>query len=266
MANEGTGVDVDGGHRLGLIDDQVTAGLELHLALQRLADLVLHAIEIEDGSLAGIVFDAAGQLRDELVGELAYLFIGGARIDAHLFDDGTGQIAHGAHHQRQILVNEAAGRLGATALADVVPQLLQEAHIVDQRFLVHPFGHGTQDVATGIELGGMVGDDALETGTFGLVLDLLGHADVIGARHVHQITGGNGNLGGQARALGAHGILDHLHQHFLPFAEQLHDGGRVLAIGLALGGTLHDVVGVQEGGTFQADLEKGRLHAWQHPL
>src|SRR5688500_17916338 len=49
MPDEPPGVDVDGGHRLGLVDDQVPAGLEADTALQRLADFVLDAVQIEDG-------------------------------------------------------------------------------------------------------------------------------------------------------------------------------------------------------------------------
>ena len=52
----GARVHVDGGHRLGLVDDDVAAGLELHLAVERLLDLVLHPIEVEDGPAVGIEF------------------------------------------------------------------------------------------------------------------------------------------------------------------------------------------------------------------
>ena len=47
------GVDVHRGHGFGLIDDEVAAGFQLHLALQRPLDLVLHVVEIEDRRLAG---------------------------------------------------------------------------------------------------------------------------------------------------------------------------------------------------------------------
>jgi hypothetical protein len=49
MPHVGAGVHVDGGHGLGLVDDHVATGLELHLAIQGLLDLILHPIEIEQG-------------------------------------------------------------------------------------------------------------------------------------------------------------------------------------------------------------------------
>ena len=67
LAQERTGVHVHRGHGLGLVDDQVAAGLERHLLLHRAQDLVLDAVQVEDGPLAGVVFDALGQRRHELV-------------------------------------------------------------------------------------------------------------------------------------------------------------------------------------------------------
>src|SRR3546814_10631095 len=47
LAQERAGVDVDRGHRLGLVDDQVAAGLERDFLLQRALDLVLDAVQVE---------------------------------------------------------------------------------------------------------------------------------------------------------------------------------------------------------------------------
>src|SRR5579864_4601638 len=48
VADVSAGVDVDGGHRLGLVDHQVSTGLQGHLAIERLGDLLFDPIEIED--------------------------------------------------------------------------------------------------------------------------------------------------------------------------------------------------------------------------
>jgi hypothetical protein len=47
---------------------------------------------------------------------------------------------------------------------------------------------------------------------------------MIGQRHEHQVAAGQGDVAGQAGALGADGFLGDLHQDFLAFAEDLIDG------------------------------------------
>ena len=81
-------------------------------------------------------------------------------------------------------------------------------------------------------------------------------------------------MGGQPRALGADGILDHLHHPFLPFAHQVGDGQRPLAGGRRRAGFSRAFLGqafgadighVQERGPFQADVHECRFHAGQYP-
>ena len=48
-ADEAAGVDVDRGHRFGLVDDQVAAGLEVHPAGERLRDFLLDVVELKSG-------------------------------------------------------------------------------------------------------------------------------------------------------------------------------------------------------------------------
>ncbi len=81
---------------------------------------------------------------------------------------------------------------------------------------------------------------------------------------IDQIAGGHRELGGQTRALGAHRILDHLHQHRLPLMEHLGDIHRLaLTVAVLIA---DDIRGVQEGGPIQTDIDKGRLHTGQHPI
>src|SRR5690242_15510023 len=47
VADVGPGVDIDSRHRLGLVDHQVAAGFERHLAIERLGDLLLDPAQIE---------------------------------------------------------------------------------------------------------------------------------------------------------------------------------------------------------------------------
>jgi hypothetical protein len=49
LADEAAGIDVDGRQGFHLVDDEVAAGLEPHLAFQRPIDLDLDAVAVEDG-------------------------------------------------------------------------------------------------------------------------------------------------------------------------------------------------------------------------
>ena len=57
-ADEAAGVDVDRRHRLGLVDDQVAAALEIDAPRERLLDLVLDVAGVEQRPVALVVLDA----------------------------------------------------------------------------------------------------------------------------------------------------------------------------------------------------------------
>jgi len=74
---------------------------------------------------------------------------------------------------------------------------------------------------------------------------------------------GDRDLGGQARALGADRILDHLDRQHLAVEQGALDRGGGDA-GPFMAARFPDVGHVQEGGAFQADVDEGRLHPRQH--
>jgi len=53
MTHKSTGVDIDGGHGLSLVNHRVPARLELDMPAQRLLYLILHAVEIKSGRSPG---------------------------------------------------------------------------------------------------------------------------------------------------------------------------------------------------------------------
>ena len=55
MTNKSAGINVDGGHGLGLIDYQITAGFKVYAALQCPLHLVFNIIEIKNGAVAGVI-------------------------------------------------------------------------------------------------------------------------------------------------------------------------------------------------------------------
>ena len=115
MADERAGVDVDGGHRLGLIDDQIAARFQRHLAVERLLDFLLDVVQLEHRPRLAVQFDARQRVRHERGGEFAHLAMRARLVDQHLVDVGPQQIAQHAQVQRQIGVHQVA-RLGAQAL------------------------------------------------------------------------------------------------------------------------------------------------------
>ena len=64
MPNKRAGIDIDGGHRFGLIDDQITAGLQLNFAFQRALDFILYVKEIKNRLAPAVMFQLAGHLGD----------------------------------------------------------------------------------------------------------------------------------------------------------------------------------------------------------
>jgi hypothetical protein len=58
MADERAGVHVDRGHRFGLVDDQIAARLQRHLAVQGLLNLLLDVLHFEQGARIGVQLDA----------------------------------------------------------------------------------------------------------------------------------------------------------------------------------------------------------------
>ena len=52
-ADEAAGIDVDRGHRLGLINDQIATRLQVNTTRQRLLNLVLNAVKVKQRTPAG---------------------------------------------------------------------------------------------------------------------------------------------------------------------------------------------------------------------
>ncbi|MNV14097.1 hypothetical protein D3C71_1047710 [compost metagenome] len=274
LANERTGVHVDGGHRLGLVDDQITAGFERHLLVQRPDDLILHAKHVEDRAVAGVQLQLLVQHRHVLGDKGLELDEGFLGIHLHLVHVLADQITHRTQRQAQVFIDDAARRRFAAAALDHVPDARQIRDVFGQRFGRLALGIGTHDVAIAAMLGRDFGDQRLEPGTFGLVLDARRHADHLRLRQQHQVTRGNADLRGQARALGADRVLDHLHHHVLPVAQQLDNRHRrrqrQRGCGfIDIGGNRrrpHHIVGVQERRALQPHFDERGLHARHHPL
>ena len=87
-------------------------------------------------------------------------------------------------------------------------------------------------------------------------------------RHQHQQAAGDGDIGGQARALVADGVLQDLHQHLLALADAVIDAGHAaLSTGIVEPHELAQALGLahaEEARARQADIDEGGLHAGEH--
>ncbi|MCY1283375.1 hypothetical protein D9M70_322520 [compost metagenome] len=262
VTDERAGVHIDGGHRLGRVDDQIAAGFKQHLALQGLLDLVLDAVKVEDRPLAGVVLQAVGDFRHQLVDELRDLLEGFARIDTDLLDARVDQVTKGTQGQAEVFVDDRGRRRGLHLRGNLLPEAAQVTDVHQDLVGAGTVRRGTQDEAAGLldAFGGdAVGHHLLEALALGFVLDLQGNAHMAGARHVHQVARRDRQLRGQACALAADGVLGDLHHQALAF---MHQGADALD-GAALAGA--DFRGMDEGGTVQPDVDEGRLHPRQYP-
>src|SRR5690606_3047111 len=198
----------------------------------------------------------------EFMHELFYLLEGLPGIDADLFDARIDQIAQSAQRQRQVLVEYRRGRSGTDLLGDLLPESAQIADVHQDVFFAGGLGRGAQDAAAALLdtlLLDAAGDDVTQAVALGLVLDLQGNAHVRGARHVDQVARRYREVGGEPRTLGADGVLGDLHHQRLALVHQRAD--RLDGCAFALG----DFRCVDERGPLQADIDKRRLHAGQHP-
>src|SRR5574343_556246 len=262
VADKATGVDVDGGHRLGLVDDQVTAELQVDATRQRLVDLGFDAVQLEQRALAAVTLDLGHRRLHVGLGKLHHLAVVLGGIDDHLLGVVAHHVAQHAYRQRQVFVQQALRRQVLRLVTDIGPQLGQVADVGRQLVVGSGFGAGADDVAARRAVRQLLFQPRLQAEAVGLVLDFLRDADVFFLRQVHQETAGQADLRRQPRTLGADRVLDHLHQHGLAFKQHLLDAlrlGRVLAL-------LEYIGDVQEGGALQADFDEGALHARQHAL
>ncbi len=76
MSDKRAGIDIYRRHRFGLVDNQITAGLEFNLTLQRALDLIFHVIKIEDRLMATVMLQLTGHFRDVFCSKLQQRLIG----------------------------------------------------------------------------------------------------------------------------------------------------------------------------------------------
>ena len=264
-ADEAAGVDVDGRQRLGLVDDEVAAALQVDAARERAGDLLLDVEEVEDRA-ARPCSARAGRPSSTRTSRRTRAARRAAACESMrivcVLSLAMSRSTRSAR-LRSWCSSEPAGSR-QRAFADAVPGGAQVGDVLGQLLVAGLLGVGAQDEAAAA-VGRVAGqrDHARAQLLAQLVrADALRDADVVVVRQVDQQPARDAHLRGQARALGADRILDHLHGERLALEHQLLDGrGRALGLGRRMA---VQVGHVQEGRALQADVDEGRLHAGQH--
>ncbi|MNK87655.1 hypothetical protein D3C87_1075950 [compost metagenome] len=96
MADESSGVHVDGGHGFRRIHHQIATGFQRHLAFEGFLDFVFDAIQVENRSFTRVVFQTIGDFRHQFGDELRGFLEGFPGIDANLLDLRAHQVTQGA--------------------------------------------------------------------------------------------------------------------------------------------------------------------------
>src|SRR5690606_1201684 len=255
-----TGVDVDHGHRLGAVEDQVPAGGQVDLAVHPLEDLLLDPVGREHVRGAGVAPHPGDQVRRDVREVRLDRLVRLLPLDHQLPEILIEQIPHHPYHQVGFGVEQgrrgAAGRLGL----DVLPLGLQPLHVARQFFGAGALRRGTHDHARAF--GHDLLQDLAQPAALG-VRQLAADPGGVAVGGVDQVPAGERDVAGEPRTLVPHRVLGDLYQHRITGAQRLLDGA---GLPLQAGRLPVHLAGVEHGVAAAADVDEGRLRAGQHVL
>ncbi len=254
-------VDVDGHQGLGGRDDDRAAGLESHPVFENRRDLVLE-LELGKKRLVPLVeldhlVVLAGEDVDQLLGLPEHVRL----VDQDLRDLRAEGIPDRTDHQGAFLVEQGRGRLLRDLGLDGLPQPQEVLQVLGDHGLGASLAGGAHDDA---EIFGDLhfGDDLLQAGALGVVLDLARNPAHRVARHEDDMAARQRDEGREHGALGADGVFGDLDHHplaALDEAVQGHLAGVVLVVVVRM-----DVVLLEEPVAFGPVVDEHRLQAGFH--
>ena len=209
LALVAAGVDVDGDERLGLVDDEVGAGLHVDAAAERVAELLLDAVAVHDRGVALVELDDVAGLARDFGGLGAEALVDLGVVDDDAVDVLAHPVADDAHDEVGLLVDAAGGGLLGLGLLEVVVGGAEDAEVAHEGALRGAGAGGADDdAAVGREREAV--DDALEALALVGVADLARDAAEGASGHEDEVAAGDGERGGDAGALGGDGALGDL--------------------------------------------------------
>ena len=267
-AGELARIDVDDGHRLGVLDDQRAARRQPHLAVECLGELLVDAVHDEGVGCVGArtlealhpIHEVGRDRTDVSLDEVPRL----VAFDDELLEVLVEQVADHADQQVRLLVERARRHRSLVGLAerlvDRLPLLLESLDVGSEVVGADTLRRGADDDA-GI-VGDELGEDLLEP----LALDvgkLAADAGRRSTRHVDQVATSQRDLRGQASTLVTDRVLADLHEHRITRFEGLFDLARPA---VESGSVPVDLTRVENAVATATDVDERGLHAGQHVL
>ena len=278
LADETPRIDVDRRQRLALVHHERSPGLEPDLAFQICVDLAFEAKALEYRVPVLVVLDlrlrVGHETLDKVLDAVEYLLV----VGHDAFGLVTGDIAHDAQREIVLRVEDRGRLLFLVAPLDGCPDRRQIADISLQIGLANSIARGANDEAEILRAQTL--DDLPESAALPVGSDASRDADAPRPRCQHQMSTGDREARGDARALDPDRLLGDLDHDLFAFVEHRVDArrGRTAAapaivsappprgFPFAFAGfelALEIVADVEERRLLEADIDEGRLHAGQ---
>ena len=267
LAREAAGVDVDRDQRLGGLDHDMATGLEPDLAAEGAVDLLLDAAVVEQRLLALVELQPIEQVGSDALHVALDLAMNGGRIHRQRVELVAEQVADDAADQLRLATHDPGLGGSLRGPLDLEPASTQARELAREPLLGRLLAHRAHDHPAGIRRDHLAGERAKSRPLFA-VLDLAADAHARRERHVDQEAACQRHLGGQARPLGADGLLGDLHCDPVALAQQLLDRGglAVAAVPGRFSVFVYHVRDVQETRLPDSDVDESRLNARKNRL
>ena len=241
LAGGAARVHVDGDQRLGNVDDDVAAGLELHGRVEHRAEVALDLEAREQRQGLIVVLHVLRVRRHEHLHVVLGLAVTALAVNQDLVDIAAVEVADHPLDQRAFLVDRRRRDRLQGEVADLLP-LAEQVFVVALDLGLGAVRAGGADDQAGALGHHDRGGDLLELLAVGDVGDLAADAAAAcGVGHQHAVAAGEAEVGRERGALVAALLLHDLHQHDLAHLHHFLDLVAALA-GFAGRALLGDVV------------------------
>ena len=259
------GVDVNGNQRFGVVNHQLAAGRQLHVALVGGFYLPFNLIAGKERDIILIQLEFVEVVRHHQRHEIAGLLIDALVVNEYLADVRAQVVAQGADDDVTFLINQALWLRFAVFFGNCLPQLQEEIQVPLQFFLrpanarsPHDNSHVFRDIKH-IE----------RFAQFFAVITLDAARYASGARvvrHQHEEASGEADISGQRRAFVAAFFFVNLNQYFLPDFNHVFERQLAFMRGRGAGQIfLADFLERQEAVPLRAIIDKGRFQRGFNP-
>src|ERR1051326_7529141 len=138
-------IDVDGNESFGLIDNDVTAALEMHLTGKRILQLARNSKPVEDGLRIGVKFDFFGGTLGDFRNHLAHAVVSLRTVHDNAFDVFGKKVANRALDKIGFLEDAGRRRLRFDAILNLFPFFEKQRKVANEIAQLLAFTDGAHD-------------------------------------------------------------------------------------------------------------------------